>query len=159
MDEIIVPTNVPYTSSLLRQNINNLMNTFSFLNVQIVGLSVLGKPIHVIKLGIGNNKVFYSASIHANEWITSVLLMKFVEDYCKSYVSNANLYNHSVRDLFNSSSIYIMPMVNPDGVDLIFTDILTKKYNCWHLLEVNSLIRKLYNHRHKIKYFDCNLLC
>lgn len=115
----IVPTNVLYNSYLLRQNLILLNQTFPFLNIQVVGKSVLGNNIYVLKLGNGPNKVFYSASIHAQEWITSVLLMKFIENYCDAYVSNGSLYGYSIRNLFNSSSIYVMPMVNPDGVDLV----------------------------------------
>ena len=115
----IVPTNVLYNSYLLRQNLILLNHTFLFLNVQVVGNSVLGKPIYVVKLGNGPNKVFYSGSIHANEWITSVLLMKFIEDYCNAYITNGSLYGYSIRNLFNSTSIYIMPMLNPDSVDLV----------------------------------------
>ena len=87
----IVPTNINYNSTILRQNLNSLVRTFPFLNVQSVGLSVLKKNIYVIKLGKGTKKVFYSASIHANEWITSVVLMKFVEDYANAYVQNGKL--------------------------------------------------------------------
>lgn len=115
----IVPTNVTYNYSLMSQNLVTLIRTYPFLNIQTVGKSVLGKNIYVVKLGKGTKKVFYSASIHANEWITSVFLMKFIEDYCIAYNNNSRLYGYSVRRLFNSVSIYIMPMVNPDGVDLV----------------------------------------
>ena len=115
----IIQTNVSYNYSLMFQNLTTLNRTYPFLNVQTVGNSVLGKNIYVVKLGKGTKKVFYSASIHANEWITSVLLMKFIEDYCIAYNNNSRLYGYSVRRLFNSVSIYIMPMVNPDGVDLV----------------------------------------
>ncbi len=119
----IVSTNVPYHSNILRQNLSLLLRTYPFVNVQTIGNSVLGKPIYVIKLGRGPRKVFYSGSIHANEWITTPVLMKFIEDYCISYVRRSNLYGYSVQNLFNSTSIYIMPMVNPDGVDFTFIGI------------------------------------
>ena len=44
--------------------------------------------------------------------------MKFIEDYANAYVNNGRLYGYNVRTLFNSVSIYIMPMVNPDGVNI-----------------------------------------
>ncbi len=114
----IVPTNTNYTYTLMVQNLNTLVRKYTFLNLQTVGNSVMGKDIYVVKLGIGPNRVFYSSSIHANEWITSILLMKFIEDYCQAYVSDTTLYGYSIRKLFRSSTIYLMPMVNPDGVDL-----------------------------------------
>ena len=115
----IVPTNIPYNYNVFSQNLVTLVRTFPFLNIQSVGYSVLGEDIFVVKLGKGPKKVFYSASIHANEWITSVVLMKFIEDYANAYVSNYKLYGYSVRNLFNTTSIFIMPMVNPDGVNLV----------------------------------------
>ena len=44
----IVPTNVLYNSYLLRQNLILLNHVYPFLNIQVVGNSVLGKPIYVI---------------------------------------------------------------------------------------------------------------
>lgn len=115
----IVPTDKSYTYDLLTQNLFTLNRAFPFLNIQVVGSSVLGKKLYVVKLGTGSKKVFYSASFHANEWITSVIMMKFIEDYCNAYVNDSNLYDYNIKTLFNTVSIYIMPMVNPDGVDLV----------------------------------------
>ena len=111
------------STKVLKQNLSYLLKRYPFLSVQTVGNSVLGKPIYVVKLGHGKKSVFYSASFHANEWITTPILMKFIEDYCISYVNGTNLYGYSARNLFSSVSIYIMPMVNPDGVDLVTGDI------------------------------------
>ena len=115
----IVQTNINYTHEIMMSNLHELNNTYPFIQIQNVGFSVLGKSIPVIKLGHGRNQVFYSASIHAQEWITSVLLMKFIEDYCLTYVNNSSLFGVRIRDLFTQTSIYIMPMVYPDGVDLV----------------------------------------
>lgn len=143
----IILTNVPYTSNLLQMNLTALMQKYPFLNVQTVGLSVLGKPIYAIRLGRGNKKVFYSASFHANEWITSVVLMKFIEDYSDSYLNNKELYGYSIRNLFQDTSIYLIPMVNPDGVILIFTGIFI-------LVLIILLIQlfHVYNHLYNLIY-------
>ena len=54
-----------------------------------------------------------------NEWITTPLLMKFLENLAKSYVNGINIYGQDPRQLFSEVSLYLIPMVNPDGVDLV----------------------------------------
>lgn len=115
----IVPTNQRYHYDLMKQNIRELKRAYPFLKIKTAGYSVLGKPIPYIKIGNGTKKILYHASIHANEWITSVLLMKFIENFCKAYIFNQTLQEYSVRELFQNISLYIIPMVNPDGVDLV----------------------------------------
>ena len=138
-NDIIVPTNIAYSSCILQSNIEQLKKKYKFLNFGNIGYSVLGKPIPYIRLGNGRKEVMYAASFHANEWITSTVLMKFVEDYARNYEQNGFLYGYNVRELFNNTSIYIIPMVNPDGVDLV-TGVIpenTGRYNQFKDISLN----------------------
>lgn len=119
----IVPTNIRYSYSILNMNLTSLKSIYPFLQIFSAGRSVLGNDIPVIKIGNGSKEVFYSGAIHANEWITAPLLMKFLENYCYSYANNLQIWGVSARTLYNSTTIYIMPMVNPDGVDLVTGEI------------------------------------
>lgn len=122
----IVPTNQKYYYNLMKQNIRELKRAYPFLETKVAGYSVLGKDIPYIKIGNGEKELLYHGSIHANEWITSVLLMKFIENFCKAYIFNQNLQEYSVRELFERVSLYIIPMVNPDGVDLVTGNVDNK---------------------------------
>lgn len=115
----IVPTNEAYYYELLMQNIQSLKIAYPFLQIGNIGYSVLGKQLPYIRIGIGSKKIMYNAGMHANEWINCVLLMKFVENFCKSYVMNGSIYGKNAQSLFNNVSLYILPMMNPDGIDLV----------------------------------------
>lgn len=133
----VVKTNISYTSEILDINIEAFKTIYPFLEITSIGKSVLGKELHCIKIGTGNNEVFYSASIHANEWITSTLLMKFTENFCRAYINNSNIYGLNARDIAKKSSIYIVPMINPDGVDLV-TGAIDKESSAYQNAEIIS---------------------
>jgi g-D-glutamyl-meso-diaminopimelate peptidase len=115
----IVFTDIDYTYDILDRQIRGLKVRYPFLEIGSAGSSVMGKNIYTIRLGTGPNRVSYNASHHANEWITTPRLMKFVENFAKAYSTGSRIRNYSISDIFNRSSIYIVPMVNPDGVDLV----------------------------------------
>lgn len=115
----IVFTDIDYTYEILERQIQGLRARYPFLEVGVIGTSVMGKNLYVIRLGRGSNQVSYNAAHHANEWITTPLLMKFIENFSKAYSVGGRIRGYDIRNIYNRSSIYIIPMVNPDGVDLV----------------------------------------
>lgn len=115
----IIPTSISYTSIVLELTLRGLKARYPFINTAIAGRSVMGKPIYYVQIGNGNNQVFYNASHHANEWITTPVLMKFLEVYAKAYSRGGDIFNTAAEELFTMTSLYMIPMVNPDGVDLV----------------------------------------
>lgn len=124
----VVPTDISYTSTIFYKNIESFEKIYPFLKIGSIGKTVIGNNIPYIKFGNGTKEVFYSASIHANEWITTPLLMKFTEVLCKAYVNNISIGGYNPVELFNTVSLYIVPMINIDGVDLV-TGNLKKSSN------------------------------
>ena len=115
----IVPTNVPMTAQLAVQSVEGLLREYPFLQAEPIGITAFGRPIWAVKIGTGDRRVLYSGAHHANEWITATLLLKFMEDYAAAIESDGAIGGRSARALAAQTTMYIVPMVDPDGVDLV----------------------------------------
>jgi g-D-glutamyl-meso-diaminopimelate peptidase len=134
----IVDASVNYTYEIMQKDIKALVNRYSFIEIGIAGNSVLGKNLYYIKLGSGPNQVFYNGAHHALEWITSALLMKFVENFSKAYANETDIKGYNIADIWDKSAIYIMPMVNPDGVNLVLNGLTAEGPYCSELIGWNG---------------------
>ncbi len=117
--ESLVLENVAYTSKLNQIIIEGLAQRYPFLVTGSIGKSVMGRKIPYVRIGTGETQVFYNASFHANEWITTPVLLRFLEEYADAYANDRSLYGENSRQLHEEYSLFLVPMVNPDGVDLV----------------------------------------
>lgn len=115
----VVFTDIDYTYDIMEMDIDGLEARYPFIETGIAGRSVLGRNLYYIRLGTGPVEVHYNGAHHALEWITTPLLMKFIENFCRAYAFGYSIRGYNVREVWNRSSIYIIPMVNPDGVNLV----------------------------------------
>jgi len=115
----IVKTDVPMTSELCTEIIQELAKTYPFFRVRELTTTAFGRPVWAVEAGEGERHVLYSAAHHANEWITTPVLLKFLEQLGEAAQSGATLYGVPAETILNYSTLHIVPMVNPDGVDLV----------------------------------------
>lgn len=115
----IVPTDVPMTSQLCSRTIEALIRRYPTCRSENLGQTAFGNPLQTLVIGSGPRKVLYTAAHHANEWITAPVLLKFVEDFAQAIEDDEIVYDRSARSLAEAATIYTLPMVNPDGVDLV----------------------------------------
>ena len=104
-------TTEPYTYETLLKDLSKLLIKAPFIERTIPGYSVLGKPIYSFKFGTGPKKIIITAAHHGLEWITSMLVMKIAYHLCDEYKSGNT-------EFYKNNSVYFVPMVNPDGVNL-----------------------------------------
>lgn len=115
----IVQTDVPTTSELCRKEILELTQRYPTLSSQVLTTTAYGREVRTLRIGRGERKVLYSASHHANEWITTPVLLKFMEELAQALEEGGTVYGVPAQTIVNAATIDTVPMVNPDGVDLV----------------------------------------
>ena len=115
----IVQTDIPMTSQRCIDTILKITETYPFCRSEELTTTAFGRPIRTLVLGNGPRKVIYSAAHHANEWITTPVLLKFAEELAEAIQTGGQIFGTDARTLAENTTIYLVPMVDPDGVDLV----------------------------------------
>lgn len=119
-----------YDYGQLREDIDKLLSRFPFVNNDIIGYSVMKNPIHCISIGDGDKKIFINCAHHGLEYLTSAFIMTFLKEYAKCIVSGKDFFGYDPCKLRKSVTLYVVPMVNPDGVDIAINGVdITNPYH------------------------------
>lgn len=145
-----------YGYDKMQKDLTNLKTIYPEMQLVNIGSSVLGRSIFAVRLGHGPKKVHYNASFHANEWITTLLLMKFIEEYLKANKEQRKIGNFYIPKLYKETSLWIVPMVNPDGVELVQNGLTPDNPFYEEVLRANSGSMNFNNWKANIRGIDLN---
>lgn len=115
----VVPTKIDWCADLLAYCLRGLSARYPYLRTGQIGRSTLGRPLWRLSLGQGENRVLYNAGHHANEWITTPVLMCFAEELAEAAALGGTVYGVSAAEILSYASVCLAPSVNPDGMDLV----------------------------------------
>ena len=103
----------------LKKFLNEISFSHPEIELSYIGNSVLDRPIPLITLGDSHaeKSVLYVATHHACENLCTSLLLKFLEEYASLYENDGTSYQINIKCLHKMRRIYIVPMLNPDGVE------------------------------------------
>ncbi len=119
----VVPTNIAYCSELVRFCCEGIAARYPSVTVGEIGKSVMGRPLHSLRIGRGPARCAYNAAHHANEWITVPLLLKFTEQLARAESFETEIFGKSAKALLDTAELAVIPCVNPDGMDLVTGDL------------------------------------
>lgn len=110
----------PMTYSLMMEYIEIFVDRYPEITVTFIGESILGRSIPMLTLGNpqADKGIMYVGAHHGMEWITSVMLLRFANEYGEYLKSGRQMYGIGMNLLARTRFINIVPMLNPDGVDL-----------------------------------------
>ena len=88
---------------------------YPFLRQATFGRSVMGRPLRYLAFGEGERTGIFTAAHHANEWITAPALLRYVGSLAGAYAKG----DQEAQNIYQNTRLYFIPLVNPDGVDLV----------------------------------------
>ncbi len=84
----------------------------------VCGRSLCGRSIYAFTLGEGDGPAVYTAGYHGQEWLTTLVLLRFLEELGYALANGKELAGVSAASALEGRSAVLIPCVNPDGVEI-----------------------------------------
>ena len=98
----VVPADVPFSSELLQICVQGLLVRYPFLSQKCIARTAWGRPVTALRIGQGPRCALYNASHHANEWITTPVLLLFLEQYAYAVATEGRILGMDAQQLWRT---------------------------------------------------------
>lgn len=114
----------------------SLQEKYNFVKVVPIGKTILGRTIYAVKIGMVDYTVLYAAGFHASERLTTLSMLIFLERFADSLQNNTNFSISSARNALFGKSVFVVPVVNPDGYEIARAGAATAGNQANRILEI-----------------------
>lgn len=126
------------TYDKMMEYLNLLEERYPFLGVTFFGESVLGRGLPLITLGEGEKAVLYVGAESGTDSVTTAILLRFLNEFCEQYQNGGRIFQYSLPYLFSTRTVYVIPMLNPDGVSYCLEGITPENLLYDRVLSMNE---------------------
>ena len=116
MDKIVTVKEYDYYER--QKVITDLCDKYKFIKKSIIGKSCGGKDITALKIGSAEEYCLIAAAFHGSERITSVILLRYIEELCEALQNNGYIEGINANRGLLGRGVIFVPCVNPDGCDI-----------------------------------------
>ncbi len=109
-----------YSHEFVVNDANKLAKMYpELIRIGSIGKSVEGRDLVLIEFGKGDKKIFVCGAHHAREYISTTYLMYAIDRFAYMYETGMNETEYDIKAILDNVTFCIVPMVNPDGVNLV----------------------------------------
>ncbi|MBQ2999624.1 MAG: hypothetical protein IJD64_04105 [Clostridia bacterium] len=113
----ILEYKIPLDYAKMMETLTSMVDRYPFLSFSYLGETIMGRGIPILTLGTGDRALLFVGAQRAREWITSMILLRWLNEACELYAANGKIFRYHIGYLLSTRRIIIVPMLNPDGVE------------------------------------------
>ena len=119
-----------YDYQQLMYDADRISKQYRKIKLFSIGESVMEKKLFCLKAGEGKRKLFINGAHHGLEYLSAAFIMKFLEEYVRCGECGDEFFGYDSLSLMKRTTLFAVPMVNPDGVDIAIHGIdVTNPYH------------------------------
>ena len=157
-----------YFDQKARQNlIFDIQKKYDFVFTEILGQSYRKRDTLAMKIGNQENACLLVGGVHGMEWLTSLLLLSFLDTVCQSIKYHYKIYDIDLKSLIYKRGVCFVPCLNPDGTEISIHGSTSAKNYAALVKEISNGNTKTWqanargvdlNHNFDAKWQELNIL-